>query len=30
LIGFFAERAEIKKDNMQCAVGREKKEKNGY
>ncbi len=25
LIGFFAERVEIKKDSMQCAVGRENK-----
>jgi hypothetical protein len=27
LIGFFAERVEIKKDSMQCAGGREKKKK---
>jgi hypothetical protein len=30
LIGFFAERVEIKKDSRQCAIGREKKEKSGY
>jgi hypothetical protein len=27
LIGFFAQRVEIKEDSRQCAVGREKKEK---
>jgi hypothetical protein len=27
LIGFFAERVEIKKDSRQCAIGQEKKEK---
>jgi hypothetical protein len=30
LIGFFAERVEIKKDSRQCAGGREKKGKSGY
>jgi hypothetical protein len=27
LIGFFAERVEMKKDSRQCAIGKEKKEK---
>jgi hypothetical protein len=30
LIGFFAQRVEIKEDSRQCAVGREKKLKIGY